>query len=93
MELNTIQPMDQYNPATSRSKKVGKDFEAFFLYQVLELMQPELNRENPLYGGAGEEMFRHILNEHIAAEMSERGGIGIRESVEDQIAKYRKAAQ
>jgi Rod binding domain-containing protein len=93
MELNTIQPMDQYNPATSRLKKVGKDFESFFTYQVLELMQPELNKESSFNGGEGEEMFRHVLNEYIAEEITESGGFGISQSVENQIAKYREAAK
>lgn len=88
MELNTINPMQQYEPATSRLKKVGKDFEAMFMYQVLELMQPEMDKDNPFGGGPGEEMFRHVLNEHIAAEITEQGGIGIRQTVEDQIGKY-----
>ena len=94
MELNTIQAMDQYKPATSRSQKIGTEFESFFVYQVLELMQPKMDKDSKFSGGPGEEMFRHTLNEHIANEITERGGIlGIRESVDNQIEKYREAAR
>lgn len=93
MELQTVQPLNQYQPASSRAKKVGKEFESFFVYQTLELMQPEIDTKSSFYGGPGERMFRQVLNEHIAAEIAERGDMGIRESVENQIAKYRKAAK
>ena len=104
MELKSMSPMplqqlsavnDINKPVNDakRLEKVGKDFESVFLYQVLELMQPKVNEDSMFSGGESEKIYRQILNEKIAGTISERGGLGISDSVEMQIQKYREAVK
>ncbi|MCP4354276.1 MAG: hypothetical protein GY793_01340 [Proteobacteria bacterium] len=70
--------------------KAAKEFESFFVYTMLEQTQPEVDVDSPFSGGSAEQAFRPILNEHIAKEIVESGGIGLKDSIINQINKYQE---
>lgn len=69
--------------ATLREK--AKEFEAFFIYQSMELMKSEI--EGEFSGGYAEDMFRHTLNEQMAKNVTEAGGIGVADTVYAELLK------
>lgn len=60
-------------------RKKAKEFEAFFIYQSMELMKADVDSE--FSGGYAEDMFRHTLNEEMANNVTEAGGIGIADTI------------
>tara|TARA_R110000868_G_scaffold218576_2_gene469165 strand:- start:90493 stop:90834 length:342 start_codon:yes stop_codon:yes gene_type:complete len=74
-----------------KATKAAHDFEAFFLYQMLELTDP--GSVEGFDGGHGEEMFRQVRNEHIADEMTKAGGVGIADTIYNQLLKIQEENQ
>lgn len=72
----------------TKLKDKAKEFESFFIYQVVELMKPDTDSE--FDGGVGEDMFRHNLNEKIAESVTNSGGIGLTDTVYKQLLKQQE---
>lgn len=73
----------------AKFKEKSKDFESFFIYQTIELMKPD-GVKSEFSGGEGEEMFRHNLNEQIARNITNAGGIGIGSMVYKQLLQHQE---
>lgn len=81
-------------PNHERMLEVGKKFESFFVYQMLELMAPEPDTDGILSGGFGEETLRHQLNEVLAEEVASNtsgNGFGIADAIYKQLAAQQDA--
>tara|TARA_Y100001960_G_C14746117_1_gene865760 strand:- start:576 stop:890 length:315 start_codon:yes stop_codon:yes gene_type:complete len=99
MQINTVNPYVSTSsmrdlPNMSKQEKMEKtaaEFEEFFVYQMLQETQPEVDLDNDFMGGAVEQTFRPILNEHIAKEIVEAGGVGLKENILNQMKKYEEA--
>lgn len=92
-EAKLIRPSHQkfLAPAKSAEEKAkvsADDFESFFLYQMLELTMPEVNEE--FGGGHAEAAFKRIQNEHIAAEMTKAGGVGLSDTIYNQLMQLQE---
>jgi Rod binding domain-containing protein len=68
-------------------KTSAQDFEASFLSVMMQQMFAGLKSDGPFGGGAGEEMFRSVLTDAMAKQMSKAGGIGVAASVEREMLK------
>ena len=68
-------------------KQTAQDFEATFLSTMMQQMFSGLSTEGPFGGGPGEEMFRSVLTDAMAKQMSKTGGIGIAPAVEREMLK------
>lgn len=75
----------------AKMKDKAQQFESFFIYQFIELMRPEPGKTE-FSGGAGEEMFRHHLNEQLADSMAKSGGFGIADTVYGELVRQQEAA-
>lgn len=76
--------------AYNKIHKTAQDFEAFFLYQSMSLMMPDMS-DNPVMGGGhGEKMFQGILNEKIADTLAASGGVGLAKTIEKQLLQYQE---
>lgn len=73
-----------------KAKGVADDFESFFLFQMLEMMEADLSNDPNIGGGVGEEMFNHIKNEKIAEEMTKRGGVGLSDTIYGELMKLQE---
>lgn len=78
-----------YQP--SKAEKVGQEFESMFIHQMLELMSQDVKAPDIYNGGAAEDVFRSMMNEKIADEVTKGGGIGVAKVITDQIKRYEEA--
>ena len=74
----------------SRARAASQQFESVFLLQMLNSMYAGISTEGPFGGGKNEAMFRSMLNEEIANEISKSGGIGIGESVYRELLRLQE---
>lgn len=96
MQINTVNA----NLATSnraelptfsekeRMDKAASEFESFFVYQMLEQTQPDIDVNNEFTGGNVEKTFRPFLNQYLAEEIVEAGGVGLKDNIIKQMQKY-----
>lgn len=93
MDINITsqaQQLTQPNLQTA-AQKAGKDFEAMFLHQMLELMSQGVKTPEAYGGGSAEGIYRSMMNEKLAAEIANSGGIGVAKAIETQIKIYQEA--
>jgi len=76
-----------------RIHEIGQQFEAVFINTMLDQMQA--GDQTPEVGGGGqaEHMYRSMLNEQIANQVSKRGGLGIAQHIETQLKRYQENAK
>lgn len=73
-------------------KEKSQEFEEFFVYRMLESMQPK-PAEDPIFGGShAEQMFRHQLNQEYAKTISQTDSFGIADQVYDALIKLQEKA-
>jgi flagellar protein FlgJ len=86
-----LQPTAQAGAAElarrGKIKETAQSFEATFLSSMMQQMFAGLDTSGPFGGGAGEEMFRSVLTEAMAKQMTRAGGIGIADSVRREMLK------
>lgn len=68
-------------------EKTAKDFEASFLSVMIGEMMKEVNQSGSFSGGVGEEKFKSFMADAFAKQMSNAGGIGLAESVTQEMLK------
>lgn len=69
------------------AKAAGKEFEAFFLAQMLEQMFKGIRTDGPFGGGYGEGVYRSLLLKEYGRILTERGGVGIADMVSRELLK------
>lgn len=74
--------------ANQKMEKAAKEFESFYVYQMLQETQPKVDLDNDFMGGEVEQTFRPILNQYLADEIVEAGGVGLKENIIKQMQKY-----
>ena len=87
-QLNQAVPQVKKDAKALQAEKVGKDFEAVFIHQMLELMSQGVETPETFGGGSSEGIFRSMMNEKIAAEVAKSGGLGVADAIENQIKRY-----
>lgn len=72
-------------------KKAAQQLEGVFIQQMLEAMDKTVDREDSLMGGGeGEQMFREMMNQNIAENISTApggSGFGIADNMYQQLAE------
>ena len=87
LPLNPQMSMPQVSPEKAKMKESAQQFEAYFVYQFLELMTPKpedggmFSSSSSMSGSFGEQMFRHELNQHMAQAVVRQGGFGVTDAV------------
>ncbi|TNE38841.1 MAG: hypothetical protein EP348_04450 [Alphaproteobacteria bacterium] len=71
-------------------KKAAAQFEAFFLSQVLNSMSSGLATDKMFGGGEAEKMFRGMLNDEYAKNMSQHNSVGIADAVYKEMLKMQE---
>jgi Rod binding domain-containing protein len=67
--------------------KAAQDFESVFLSQFLGSMFEGISTDPPFGGGQGEAIFRSLMIDEYAKQMTAQGGIGLADSVTRQLLK------
>lgn len=70
-----------------KAKDVAQKFESQFLAQMIGQMFQGIQTDGPFGGGFGEEMFRSVMTDAMAKEMTRAGGIGLADTVQREILK------
>jgi len=73
--------------ARAKTKDAAKKFESQFLSMMLGQMFQGVKTDGPFGGGFGEEMFRSVMTDVMAKEMTKAGGIGLADTVQREILK------
>lgn len=73
--------------ARTKAKDAAQKFESQFLAQMLGQMFEGIQTDGPFGGGHGEEMFRSMMTDAMAKEMTKARGIGLADTVQREILK------
>ena len=71
----------------SRAKEAATAFEAQFLSSMLQQMFSGVETDGPFGGGFGEEMFRSVMTEAMAKQMTKAGGVGVADTIQRELLK------
>ena len=74
-----------------QARKISRDFESFFLSQMLQPMFREVEPEQPFSGGAGEDAWRSFQVDEYGKAIARAGGIGIADMVYREILKAQES--
>lgn len=75
---------------TETARKAAREFEAFFLGQMLEHMFKGVPTDGLFGGGQAEGIYRSLLLQNYGRAIAERGGIGIADMVMGELLKYQE---
>ena len=81
------------NLAAEKAKETAQDFEAMFLSIMLDFMWKGPNTDALFGGGNGEDMFRSVLTQEYGKTMARAGGVGLADTIYQEIIKLQEAAQ
>ena len=76
----------------AEAAKVGQDFEAMFLSQMLTPIFDQLETDGPFGGGSAERMFRSFQVEQYGKAIAKAGGIGLAGSIQREILMLQEKA-
>jgi peptidoglycan hydrolase FlgJ len=68
-------------------KETAQNFEASFLSVMMQQMFEGVKTSEPFGGGQGEEMFKSVMAEAMAKQVTRAGGIGLAPTVEREMLK------
>jgi Rod binding domain-containing protein len=71
-------------------RKLAEDFEAFFAGLVFDEMTAGLEPDPLTGGGAGEDMFRSLLNQEFGKSVARNGSLGIADVVQRQLLQLQE---
>lgn len=76
----------------AEAREAAESFEAHFLSSFLESMFQGIETDGPFGGGQGEDVFRSMLNEQYAQNISQSGGVKIADAVFKEILRIQESA-
>ncbi len=79
--------------ADTDAQVAARDFEAFFLSQMVSYMMTGVETDPVFGGGPGETMFRSMLSQEYGKTLAQNGGVGITDSVMREILQIQEQAQ
>ncbi len=85
--------LPQISAAAKNKQQIAKaasEFEAVFLNDVMQKMFSGISTDGLFGGGNAESMFRSMLIEQYAKDLSARGGIGINSALQTQIIRMQE---
>ena len=91
LSTQTLAPKLGKKADAEQAKKLARDFESFFLSQMLQPMFRETAPEAPFSGGAGEEAWRSLQVDEYGKAIARSGGVGISDMIYREILKAQEA--
>jgi Rod binding domain-containing protein len=87
LTARTVAPSLGKKAGEEQARKIARDFESFFLSQMLQPMFREVTPESPFAGGAGEDAWRSFQVDEYGKAIARAGGVGIADMVYREILK------
>ena len=82
------QPKRAVDPKeAAKLKDTCNQFEALFLYQIMEKARQALPKSDLTGNPMGEDLFKGMLNQELAGKMAQAGGMGLSKMLYDQLSK------
>lgn len=78
-------------PEAQRALRSAREFESVFLSQVLNTMTSGLGQQTGFDGGHAESQWRTLMNEQLAKRVTEKGGVGITNTVAQELLRAQEA--
>ena len=78
------------NLTDEKIRQTAREFEAFFLGQVLQPMFESINPEPPFGGGHAEKIWQSMMVDEMGKAMAKAGGIGIADSIQREILRLQE---
>jgi Rod binding domain-containing protein len=91
-----VSPLDTVGPTAASTsellrrgkiKETAQKFEASFLSVMMQSMTAGMKTPEIGGGGAGEDMFKSLLGEEMAKQVTKAGGIGVAAAVQKEMLK------
>ena len=76
-----------------KARRAAEQFESFFVGRMLDQITSEQPTDGPFGGGHAEKVFRGLLNEQYAVNVTRSGGLGIADSVYGEILAIQEASR
>lgn len=73
--------------SAAAAERTAKEFEGFFISQMLQAMFAGVKTPEPFGGGPGEDSFRGLLIEEYGKQLSANGGIGLAAPLKAEIMR------
>ncbi|MFN3229555.1 MAG: rod-binding protein [Asticcacaulis sp.] len=90
---NAVKPNPFGGPSPAkRAEDAGAQFEAMVLSALMQNMFSTLPTDGPFGGGNGEEAFRSMMVDAMTKKVTERGGIGISDTVRRELLRLQESA-
>lgn len=70
-----------------QARETARSFEAFFLTRMLEQMSAGIETNGPFGGGQSEKIYRSLLNQQYAENLSAAGGVGLADTIYNELIK------
>lgn len=98
----TVQSLDRPTPVSQpgkkkvdreKLKKVCADFEALLVTRMLKLMRQSIPQNGLLGDGPGKEIYQDLMDQELAKNISQRGGVGLGEVLYRQVLQREEKAR
>ena len=83
----TGEPTPASDAFRAKAKDAANKFESQFLSQMIGQMFEGIETDGPFGGGFGEQMFRSMMTDAMAKQMTQAGGVGVSDVVQREILK------
>jgi flagellar protein FlgJ len=74
-------------------KKVCADFEALLMARMLKLMRQSIPQNGLLGNGPGKEIYQDLMDQELAKNISQRGGVGLGNVLYRQVLQREEKAR
>jgi flagellar protein FlgJ len=71
----------------ARLKKLSVDYESLFMKEVVSAMRKSVPPDGMTGGGNAGEIYKSMLDDHMAANMARQGNSGIAQSIYNKLSK------
>lgn len=87
---DNLQPIKEDNPSPESVQKAASEFEAHFIYFMLQTMRKTIPKTDFLHTMKGEDTYYSIYDREIAREVSKQHGIGLTELLVEELGSQEK---
>lgn len=85
-------PVQPPSPEERRLRQVAQQMEGMFVQQLLKAMRETVPQEGVIDGGAGEEMFQGMMDEHLSGLVPQNWESGLGSAIYRQLRGALKGA-
>lgn len=78
---------EQQKKDMNKLKSLSREYEGFFMKQVVDAMRKTVPKNGYLNGGNAEEIYKGMMDDKLSEQMAKNGGSGIAENLYNTFSK------